>query len=152
MNKIWILGLMLSLGFFLTVDVQASVSSGKADKADRYYQQGQFKKAHKTYFKLAKKGDHYSQHRVSQMYAKGEGTKTDLVQAYAWSVLATEGGFEQAEKYTNSLWDSVKDKDEAREQAEKLRNKYGDRALEMSASSKSQQRRNSSCTGTRLGC
>jgi hypothetical protein len=44
-------------------------------EADQYYQQGNFKKAYKGYFKLAKTGDNYSQHRVSEMYANGEGKK-----------------------------------------------------------------------------
>jgi len=55
------------------------------DEADQYYQELNFKKAYKLYFKLAKAGDRYSQDRVSHMYAKGEGKTADMKEAYAWS-------------------------------------------------------------------
>jgi TPR repeat protein len=63
-------------------------------EADQYYLEQNFKKAHRIYYKLAKEGDHHSQCRLSSMYASGEGKKIDLSEAYAWAVLAAEGGDE----------------------------------------------------------
>ena len=36
-------------------------------KAKQYYAEQNFKKAYKTYFSLAKSGDHYSQNKLSKM-------------------------------------------------------------------------------------
>ncbi len=50
-------------------------------EADQYYQERNFTKAYKIYYKLAKKGDHHSQGQVSKMYAKGEYKKVDPTEA-----------------------------------------------------------------------
>jgi len=124
-------------------------------KADQYYQQGDFKKAHKAYLKLAKKGDHYSQDRVSQMYSKGEGKSVDLTQAYAWSVLAAESGEEQLLSNSDSLLQRTDDPAKAQKSAAKLKKKYGKQALEKKAAvmaAREKQRKSGSCTGTHLAC
>jgi len=124
-------------------------------KADQHYQQGDFKKAHKAYLKLAKKGDHYSQDRVSQMYTRGEGKSANLTHAYAWSVLAAESGDEHLLSNSDLLLQSTEDPAKAQSSAAKLKKKYGKQALEKKAAmmaAREKQRKSGSCTGTHLAC
>ena len=124
-------------------------------KADRYYQQGIFNKAYKNYLKLAKKGDHYSQDRISQMYVKGEGKSASLNQAYAWSVLAAESGEDQLVKNSIMLLQHTNDPAKAKVSAAKLKKKYGKQALDRKAALRAKhdnQRQSGRCTGTRLPC
>jgi hypothetical protein len=92
---------------------------------------------------------------VSQMYANGEGTKLDLVEAYAWSVLAAERGSTEITGRRDSLLQQVSDKNAAEKRAEKLLSKYGREALQRKADSKAQLKHNTKsggCTGSKLGC
>ena len=124
-------------------------------KADRYYQQGNFNKAYKSYLKLAKKGDHYSQDRIAHMFANGDGKSANITNAYAWSTLAAESGEEQMVSHSESLLQRANDSVKALSAADKLMNKYGKQALETRAEmlAKREKERNSgSCTGTHLQC
>ena len=124
-------------------------------EADQFYQQGNFKKAYKAYYKLAKTGDHYSQHLVSEMYAKGEGKKVNLTKAYAWSVLAAEGGQEEYVSYSDELLQRTNDKTKALGSAGKLKKKYGKQALETKAERRGRDElyiAGSNCTGSRMPC
>lgn len=124
-------------------------------EADQYYQAHDYKKAYKTYFKLAKIGDHYSQGRIATMYANGEGKKSDIAEAYAWAVLAAEGGDEAAVARRDELLAQASDKTKAQKEAEKLKKKYGQAALEKKAEKREAMRANhemGGCTGSRLGC
>ena len=124
-------------------------------EADQYYQQGNFKKAYKAYYKLAKTGDHYSQHLVSNMYANGEGKRVDLKKAYAWSVLAAEGGQEQWLTISDELLQRTKDQTKALDSARKLKEKYGKQALLAKSEKKGRDELymlGSDCTGSRLPC
>ena len=125
------------------------------DEADQYYAAGDYKKAYKGYLKVAKIGDHYSQHWVSYIYANGEGRKVDLETAYAWSALAAESGNEKLVKYSEELLDKNEDKDGALKKAKKLYAKYGKQALDDKAEALAKRdigRRAGSCTGSRLKC
>ena len=124
-------------------------------EAAQYYEENNYKKAYKIYFKLAKKGDHYSQDRVSQMYAKGEGQTVDLTEAYAWSVLAAESGQEKLVSSSDELLSLTNDKTQAQKRAEKLKNRYGKVALNRRALKQAERdsyRRSGACTGSSLGC
>ena len=124
-------------------------------KADRYYQKGDFSKAYKSYLKLAKKGDHYSQERVSYMFANGEGKSTDFNQAYAWSALAAESGDEEMMSNSDSLLQSADNPAKVQKSADKLIKKYGKKALELKAyklAKREEERKSGSCTGTHLQC
>jgi len=151
----FIFSVMFLFAWVFSPTALADAKQERVARADKYYQLGEFKKARDIYLKLAKIGDYYSQYRVSQMFASGQGTRTDLVEAYAWAALATEGGEEEVEKYRDDLLLRVADKTEAREQAESLMEKYGKDALQEKAESKArrEQSRNSpTCTGSRLPC
>jgi len=124
-------------------------------EADQYYDEGNYKKAYKGYLKIAKIGDQYSQHWVSHMYEKGEGKSVDLEDAYAWSVLAAEGGDEKLVTRSADLFDQIDDKDRATKAANKLMAKYGKQALDDKAeylAKRDAGRRAGSCTGSRLTC
>ena len=124
-------------------------------EADQYYQQGNFKKAYKTYFKLAKAGDNYSQHQVSIMHANGEGKKVDLTKAYAWSALAAESGQEQWVSYSAELLQRTEDKNKSLKSASKLKKKYGQEALKNKTERRGRDElfiTGSKCTGTRMSC
>ena len=124
-------------------------------EADQYYAAKNYKKAYKGYFKLAKLGDHYSQDRVSHMYANGEGKDVDLEEAYAWSVLAAESGNDELMGRRDSLLEQTSDKTLAQKKADKLMDKYGEAALKKKAESKERLRRNTKsggCTGSKLDC
>lgn len=135
--------------------VMANTIQENQAKADQYYQHANFKKAHKVYLKLAKKGDHYSQDRISHMYANGEGKSANLTLAYAWSVLAAESGEAQLLNNSDVLLQLADDPVIAQNSAAKLKEKYGKQALETKAAliaKRERQRRSGSCTGTRLAC
>jgi len=141
---------MLHTSSVLAIDIQED-----RNKAARYYEENNFKKAYKVYFKLAKVGDHYSQNKLSQMYVDGKGKNVDLTEAYAWSVLAAESGVEGIANKSEKLLQQTANQTEAQKRAEKLKNKYGKDALQAKASRMEQKRNNrksGSCTGSSLGC
>jgi TPR repeat protein len=155
MKTIYFFSCIFLFALALPATVQAKVTQEQLAEADEYYQQGEFKKAYRIYLKLAKTGDGHSQHQVAQMFASGEGTKTDLTQAYAWSVLATEGGHEDAAEFRDTVLQRIEDQAEAREEAAELKKKYGRLALQMSQERKARKRsshRSSSCTGSHISC
>jgi TPR repeat protein len=124
-------------------------------QADQYYQSGDYSKAFKTYFQLAKMGVSHSQDMVSQMYEKGQGKKVSLEDAYAWSVLAAQRGSKELENRRDDLLQKVKNKNSAEKKADKLVNKYGRDALQAKADSKARLKHNTKmggCTGSKLGC
>ena len=124
-------------------------------EAAEYYAEGNFKKAYKTYFKLAKIGDHKSQYWVAQMYARGEYKEIDLEEAYAWSYLAAESGNDVAIDKSATLLESNTDKAAAQKRADKLMKKYGKEAQEERAAKIAKQdagRRSGACVGSRLTC
>ena len=119
--------------------LMAADSTELRTEADQYYLESNFKKAYKIYFKLAKTGDQYSQGRVSQMYAKGEGKPVDLSEAYAWSVLAEEGGKVALAESSVDLLQRTDDQTAAQKKAQKLKGKYGQQALNEKALRREQQ-------------
>lgn len=124
-------------------------------EAARYYEANNYKKAYKIYFKLAKVGDHYSQNKISQMYVDGKGKNVDLIEAYAWSVLAAESGVEGIIAKSERLLQETKNKAAAEKRASKLLQKYGKDALFAKAKRKEMMKYNhksGGCTGSKLGC
>jgi len=55
------------------------------------YQHGDFAGALAEFQRLAQIGDHRAQFNIGVMYLRGESLPVDLVQAYAWMSLATQG-------------------------------------------------------------
>ncbi|MCW8924636.1 MAG: hypothetical protein OQJ84_00095, partial [Xanthomonadales bacterium] len=85
-------------------------------------------------------------------YANGEGKKADLAEAYAWAVLAAEGGDEKLVNKRNELLQQASDKTKAQKKAEKLKKKYGKLALEKKAARREELTEGGACTNSRIGC
>jgi len=58
--------------------------------ANTLYQHERYRDAIVHYQQLAATGEKFSQYRLSQMYAHGLGTDSDLPRAYAWAALAAD--------------------------------------------------------------
>ena len=124
-------------------------------KAKQYYADKNYKKTYKTYFKLAKLGDHYSQNKLSKMYIAGEGMDVDLNEAYAWSVLAAESSVEGMTEKSEKLLQQINDPAKAEKRAAKLMSKYSKETLAEKAAKKERYKANHAmggCTGSKLGC
>jgi TPR repeat protein len=125
------------------------------EEAAQYYLEQNYKKAYKIYYKLAKMGDHQSQDQLAVMFARGEGKDIDFEKAYAWSVLAAEGGDDILTIQSEELLQQVDDKAGAENQASRLMKKYGRDAL-LDKAEKQEMRRLSrqmgGCTGSKRGC
>lgn len=119
----------------------AASSTELRAEADQYYVEHDFKKAYKIYYKLAKTGDHHSQGRIAHMYANGEGKSVDFDEAYAWSVLAEEGGEKYLTESSDVLLQRTDDQAGAKKKASKLKDKYGQEALEEKARRRAEQDR-----------
>jgi len=143
----------------LLFSVQTNITFAKSSdesraKADTLYQQSDYRKAYRIYHKLAKTGDHHSQGQLSRMFARGEGKKVDLAEAYAWSVLAAEGGEKKQVQNREALLHKLADPVEGQEKAEQLVGKYGREALQKRADLVEQRKMKDfgRCTGSRLNC
>lgn len=135
--------------------VQAATWKEDQAKADQLYDDGNYKKAFKMYVKLGKMGVSHSQDMVSKMYESGEGTKVNLNDAYAWSVLAAQRGASQKVNRRDNLLEQSSDRKTAEKKADKLLSKYGREALQKRADSKAKLKHNTKsggCTGSKLGC
>ena len=120
--------------------------------ADRFYEEGEYRKAYRKYIELAKIGDSFAQYRVSYMHYSGEGQAPDAVEAYAWAVLAAQNGNADLVAYRDAIWDSfaATDRHRAEEHAADYLNRWGNLALAEEAARKARQRLRD-CTGSRLG-
>ena len=146
----------LFLLFFFAVQMPVAYAgefSSERAEADQLYLEKDFKKAGKIYYKLAKDGDHFSQGRFSHMLANGEGRRVDLEKAYAWSVLAEEGGASFVTSSSAQLLQRIDDKPGGRKAAEKMKAKYGKKALVAQAQKRMEikaDKRSSSSMGSNL--
>jgi hypothetical protein len=80
----------------------SSLDTGQKE-ASALYDNGEFAQAYKKYLKLGKKGDHFSQYRISYMSLKGQGTKEDVIESLAWAVLAAQDGRDDLVDYKQVL-------------------------------------------------
>lgn len=152
--KIGFITVFLMIFIALQAPVLLAADSGELRaEADQFYLQHDYKKASKIYFKLAKTGDHHSQARIAQMFANGEGKSVDLTEAYAWSVLAEEGGEKFITEPSDVLLQRTGNKSSAQKKALKLQEKYGQQALKERALKRSQadaSRRSGNSMGSNL--
>lgn len=129
------------LMFFIALQSSVLLAGDASEisaEADQFYLESNFKKAYKIYFKLAKTGDHHSQGRVAHMFANGEGKSVDFTEAYAWSVLAEEGGQKYSTESSDILLQRTSDQSVAQKKALKLKQKYGQQALKEKALKRAQ--------------
>ena len=154
MKTVFIAVLVLLFGVFQSPELLAKDAKEVRAQADQYYEDLNYKKAYKLYFKLAKAGDRYSQRRVSDMYAKGEGKKVDMTEAYAWAALAAEGKEEKLAGINQEILPLTEKPETAEAKAAKLLKKYG-RVAQRERIARMQRKsvlEHGSCTGSKLAC
>jgi tetratricopeptide (TPR) repeat protein len=123
-----------------------------AERADAAYAEKQYARAMDEYRKLARKGDSFSQYRMSYMHLQGEGVSVAYPEAFAWAVLAAESKNERLETYLSEVKARVpaEHREAAQELAEDYLQRWGRMTLAIQALRKAdKQLRN--CTGSRLG-
>jgi TPR repeat protein len=126
-------------------------------KAEQYYADQDYKKALKTYRKLAQFGDRYSQRRVAHMYAEGQGKAVDLEESYAWAALAAEGNEAELAQLNETLLPQIEKPAKAEKKAARLIKKYGKEAQAERIARHNKTKRGrvvdeGSCTGSKLAC
>lgn len=123
-----------------------------AEQADAAYADKQYQEAMESYRKLARKGDTFSQYRMSFMNLQGEGVLVNLPEAFAWAVLAAESQNEQLQKYFEEVKALVPEeqRDDAQKLSETYLHRWGRMALAIEARKKADKQLRI-CTGSRLG-
>ena len=148
---------LLATLFFLSVP--ASLIAATETKyqrqqllADQLYNEGEYTEAFDQYMPLAKKGDSFSQYRVSYMYLEGQGTETDLVESYAWAYLAAQNRQEELEEYRDVVGSLVPEKKhrKALRKVDYYMRKWGNLAVARDAA-KGARNQLRNCTGSRVG-
>lgn len=124
----------------------------KQEQADQLYDKGNYSSALNSYLALAKKGDSFSQYRVSYMYLEGQGHEPDVVEAWAWAALAAQNKADPLVDYRDTVSRLVP-QDQQKKALRKLdyyMRKWGNRQLASDMITKTQ-RELQDCTGSRLG-
>lgn len=121
-------------------------------EADSLYDAGKHDKALKAYLKLAKKGDSFSQYRVSYMHLQGLGDEEDVVEAFAWAYLAAQNRQKELIEYRDAVSGLVPEKHQrkAERRVDYYMRKWGNRAIADDAT-RGARHELRSCTGSRLG-
>jgi hypothetical protein len=121
-------------------------------EADKAYSDGDFNKAYKKYLRLARKGDTFSQYRLSYMNFQGQGVEVDWNEAFAWAVLASQGNNPELIKYLGGLAREIPEQHHksAAIKAKHYVDRWGDLAIAEDARRGALQELRQ-CTGSRLG-
>lgn len=126
-------------------------NSGQGDwqqEATTLYDNGDYASAYKKYLKLGKKGDWFSQYRISYMKLNGLGTSGDVIESLAWAVLAAQNGPEDLASYQDAVAALVPE-DKRKKAQQKVDyymrrwGKYDNNETRISSGK---------CTGSRLAC
>jgi len=131
---------------------QKSAYHTQQDKADAFYSKGQYSEALREYLKLAKKGDSFSQYRVSYMYLEGLGQEAEIVEAFAWSYLAAQNRSDPLIDYRDTVAKLVPPElqPKAMRRLDYYMRKWGNRELASDMITQTKRELNE-CTGSRLG-
>lgn len=127
------------------------VEKDAEQKADEYFEQGNYKAAFNQYLSLAKYGDKYSQYMVSFHYLNGLGVEKDALQAYGWASLARRSQSDEIKSFYQQVEQVIPDNDKQKAETIKveLSEKYSDLAIAMNLKKRI---RNTipECTGSRI--
>ena len=119
--------------FFLLFSILFLCSSASAnfDSAFKLYEKSKFAEAFYAFKNLAYIGDKSSQFNLGVMYFRGEHVQSDPVEAYAWIVVAAEGGDESFLKTKKIIFGKFNEKEQvaAAGRADLYLNKYGREVL-----------------------
>jgi len=145
----------LICAFWIPQTLQAAAETKYARQqvlADELYGLGKYQEAMKQYLPLAKKGDSFSQYRVSYMYLEGQGVEPDLVESYAWAYLAAQNHQKELIQYRNTVGSLVPEKEhrKALRRVDYYMRKWGNIAIADDAARGARQQLRK-CTGSRVG-
>jgi hypothetical protein len=145
-NRLMILAILLCLTLMAVPAMGSSETTSRQQEATALYEDGDYGKAYKAYLKLGKKGDRFSAYRVSYMILKGQGTREDVLESFAWAVLAAENGATDLIDYRDAVAALVPedDRDKARQIADYYMRRWGPDEIQESRSP------SSGCTSSRL--
>ena len=68
------------------------------DEANKAYERGDYRSAHRGWLLLVEQGDVVAQYRIGLMYALGEGVALDFAEAAKWFRKAAEQGYAPAQE------------------------------------------------------
>jgi len=121
-------------------------------RADSAYADKRYDLAYKLYSMLTQVGDKFSAFRIATLYEDGLGVGQDMIEAYAWSYLATETGRQAFIDYHQQIKDKLNDDQltHARKRAGELIRSYGKYAYAIEAQKRLRDVR-FKCTGSRTG-
>ena len=148
--------LCLCLAVLAPLKLDAAAGQSKYHRqqnyADQLYLNGEFGEAMKQYMPLAKKGDSFSQYRISYMYLEGQGTEVDLVESYAWAYLAAQNRQKELVEYRDKVGSLVPEKQhrKALRRVDYYTRKWGNLAIADEAI-KGARTELRNCTGSRVG-
>jgi hypothetical protein len=117
-------------------------------EATALYENGDYAKAYKRYLKAGKKGDRFSQYRISYMKLNGLGTSRDVIESLAWAVLAAQNGQEHLASYQDAIAALVPEdkRKEAQQKVDYYMRRWGEDDNNDTRISSGK------CTGSRLSC
>jgi len=124
----------------------------KQEQADQLYARESYPEALRNYLILAKKGDSFSQYRVSYMYLEGQGQQADIVEAFAWATLAAQNHQDPLIDYRDTVARLVPSdqRNKAMRKLDYYMRKWGNRQLASDMITQTK-RELKDCTGSRLG-
>ena len=105
--------------------------SERVEDADRWYDEGEYRKARKEYELLARLGSKYGQYKLSLMHLQGQSYRKNTIEAWAWAALAAEHNKGNLKKHADSIWILLTDNEQllAQTRFAKLVGEYSDRAV-----------------------
>lgn len=147
-GRIFIIILLLSFSLASTPVLANSEQGAWHQEATSNYDNGDYASAYKKYLKLAKKGDWFSQYRISYMELNGLGTSEDVIESLAWAVLAAQNGPEDLASYQDVVAALVPEdkRKKAQQKVDYYMRRWGeddDNDTRISSGK---------CTGSRLAC
>ncbi len=119
------------------------------DRADRFYDEGNYERAAKGYRFLARFGDKYAQFRMGLIGLHND----DPVEAHAWFKIAQEGKKgNDVDEFVDGTWAAMNDQQRSQSEARvlELRSTFGDFAL-AERLQRAAKKRVAATTGSRLG-
>jgi hypothetical protein len=142
--------IMLML-FFLSASSSVLANSELSawqQEATELYENGDYATAYKKYLKLGKKGDWFSQYRISYMHLNGLGTSGDVIESLAWAVLAAQSGQKDLASYQDTVAALVPEekRKKAQQKVDYYMRRWGEDDNNRTRISSGK------CTGSRLAC
>ena len=127
LGRLFISAMVLCLALTSLPVVANSDNDAWRHQASSLYSNEDYDKAYKTYLKLGKKGDRFSAYRVSYMMLKGQGTRENLIESFAWAVIAAENGPPELSKYRDAVGAliPVKDRNKAQQKVDYYMRRWG---------------------------